>query len=173
MDFTNIFLKPLTNFDWRSFLGVSKYFIIFLDIILVVAFFYSLKKSLELRPDLTLIKRKLKPKESLVDKVVTAKHWEALLKKSEANPPQSFVFAIIEADKFTDNILKKLGYEGEHMADRLARLNDGDVKSLPKLWRVHRVRNDLVHTPDFEINAVDAKEILEVYEKFLKELQVL
>jgi len=173
MDFNNIFLKPLTNFDWRSFLVVTKYFIILLDIVLIAAFFYSLKKSLELKPNLRLIKRKLKPKESLVDKIVTTKSWEALINKSEANPPQSYVFAIIEADKFVDDILKKLGYEGEHMADRLARLNDSDVKSLPKLWRVHRVRNDLVHTPDFEINAVDAKEILEIYEKFLKELGVL
>lgn len=153
--------------------SLVKYLLITLNIFLVVALVYSIKKSLELKPDLTLVKRKIKPKELAVDKKVVAKNWEALMKKSEVAPPQSYVLAIIEADKFVDDILKKLGYEGEHMADRLARLNDSDVKSLPKLWRAHRVRNDLAHTPDFEINSVDAKEILEIYEKFLKELGVL
>ncbi|MDP3975076.1 MAG: hypothetical protein Q8P88_02220, partial [Candidatus Jorgensenbacteria bacterium] len=85
----------------------------------------------------------------------------------------SYVLAIIEADKLVDDALKTSGLQGEHMADRLEKLRVEDYPTLDRLWRAHRVRNELVHTPDFGINEGDAKDVLRVYEKFLKELGAL
>ena len=62
---------------------------------------------------------------------------------------------------------------GEHMADRLERLASRYLKSINKLWQAHRIRNDLVHTPGFVLNPVDAKGVLENYQDFLKEIGII
>ena len=95
------------------------------------------------------------------------------MKKFDANPPQSYTMAIIEADTLIDNILKRVGISGETMADRLNQLDPDEFSILGRLWRVHRVRNALVHSPGFVVSKRDAEEALKIYESFLRELEVL
>jgi len=56
-----------------------------------------------------------------------------------------------------DDILKRMGLPGEHMADRLERIDTGDVKTLDALWAAHRARNNLVHSPGYVMNERDAR----------------
>ena len=144
---------------------------VLLDIALLIGVIIVIPKARKYRPHF------LKPKElkrKLYQKDASAKRrWDAILAKAPKSPPQSFALAIIEADKFVDDVLKRLGFHGEHMADRLERLNTGSIASLDRVWQVHRARNELVHNPDFEIKPHDAEEMLGVYQKFLEELGVL
>ncbi|MEK9194341.1 MAG: hypothetical protein AAB884_00860 [Patescibacteria group bacterium] len=174
-DFFVGLFKWFIGLPWPSIYGFVKAVIITLDVVLFIAFIWVFVKVLEFRPKFLFnpsLAAKKKKKKAVKDPEV-AKRWKSLLEKSISSPPQSFIIAIIEADKFVDDVLKKLGIQGEHMADRLEKLNNHDLRTLDKLWRVHRVRNELVHMPDFKISEVDAREILEVYEAFLKEIEVL
>lgn len=157
---------------WEGLYFFVRGAIIFLDIVLVIAFVWVFILALEYRPKFLFNPEKPSKKKHEKDPKL-AKKWQEILLAAEKNPPHSFILAIIEADKFTDEALKKMGLKGEHMADRLERLNAYDLKTLDKVWRVHRVRNELVHSPDFNISSIDVKEILSVYEKFLKELGIL
>lgn len=162
------------NFPWHTFFMVAKMFIIILDIIIFGLMVYAFKRAWEVRPKLShhLIPR-VRVETIALDTKLLQTRWKTLVLKAHSAPPQSFVLALIEADKFIDDVLKQLGYTGEHMADRLGQINDSDAPSLPKVWRVHKIRNELVHTPDFEINPVDAQEMLDVYAAFLKELKIV
>ncbi|MFH1193130.1 MAG: hypothetical protein V1656_02320 [Candidatus Jorgensenbacteria bacterium] len=168
-------VEAIGEFPWSGFTHGVRSLFIFLDVIVVVAFVVTFFFAAKYRPKFVWKPGRQKRTASPLDakrKAVQAR-WQRILTKAAANPPQSYVFAIIEADKCVDDVLKDLGLRGEHMADRLEQLNASDFKTFEKLWRAHRVRNELVHTPDFGISPADAKEILEIYGKFLKELEVL
>lgn len=172
MDAIGQFFDALFSFPWRKIYETIRAVFIILDVILIAAFIYVFVKSLEYRPKFYRNPKRAKKTFATRDPQLQ-KRWKTLLEKSKSNPPQSYTLAIIEADKFVDDVLKKMGLQGEHMADRLERLGSSDLKTLDRLWRVHRIRNELVHNTDFNISRVDAGEVLEGYEVFLKELEVI
>lgn len=161
----------LSTLPWERFFGVVSGIFIFLDTLLIVAFIGVLPRALEYRPRFSLHPERKRKKTAKNPEVI--KRWQFLRERAFSNPPQSFVWAIIEADKFVDNILIQMKLPGEHMADRLERLNAWELKSLENLWRAHRIRNELVHQPDYNISSRDAEETLRLYEEFLKELEVI
>lgn len=157
---------------WARFLYDVRWVFIFLDLIVVVAFVFLFIKAREFWPPFMRSAEKVSPR-SFLDTQKFGERWGEIMKRAFKAPPQSLVLAIIEADKCVDDALKTLGLSGEHMADRLEQLAADDYPSLDRLWRAHRVRNELVHTPDFGIGSRDAEEVLKIYEKFLKELGAL
>lgn len=164
--------KGIVDAPWARFLYGIRWVFIFLDIMVVVAFILVFIKAREYRPKFSHRYRP-KTKAPLFDTKLFADRFARIMKGAPKAPPQSYVLAIIEADKLVDDALKTSGLQGEHMADRLEKLRVEDYPTLDRLWRAHRVRNELVHTPDFGIDEGDAKDVLKVYEKFLKELGAL
>lgn len=169
----NVFFRVLSDIPWRGLYFAAKYFFIAVDVFLIVAILIVYQKAVKFRPKLG---RKQTPKKGLGIKddamALIKKRWEAILEKMESSPPQSFPLAIVEADALSDSVLKELGFEGEHMADRLDKLNAG-LATLDKIWRAHRLRNEIVHTPGFAISEGDARKAIGYYEAFLKEMGVI
>jgi len=151
---------------------VIKIIFLVLDILLVGIFIYALASSWQFRPKLKAFLKKPKKAPTLKTEMFKD-HWNNILENLNFNTPESRKFAIIAADALVDDVLKHLGYKGEHTADRLAQLNTRDFPSAEKLWRAHRVRNELTHTPGFDISPNQAKSLIEIYESFLKEVGVL
>lgn len=163
----------LRGFPWeRTFWSVRFVFIV-LDILLVVLFIVLFAKSLKFRPKFYFNPEALAKKKKRIKERIWVAHWNHVLEKARKNPPQSLFLGIIEADGLVDNVLKKIGIPGEHMADRLERLAGRDLKSIDRLWRAHKVRNDLAHTPGFTLDPHDAEQILGDYEAFLKEIEAI
>lgn len=98
------------------------------------------------------------------------KYWEQLVRRANTGTPENLRLAILEADALVDYFLKTSGYAGEHMADRLSQLIGSDMKSLEPLWKAHRLRNDIVHTPGYMISPKTAAQALYAYRDFLIEL---
>lgn len=159
-----------SNVQWGMLYTTIKYLVIFLDVILLIAIVFVCMKTIEFRPKLVVEFGKEPKRGKKLDTAVLRVRWENVLKKADSKPPESYVLAIIEADKLVDSILKQLNLPGEHMADRLERLSSNDLKSLDRLWRAHRIRNELVHAPEYNISEFDAKEVLTTYKDFLEEI---
>lgn len=157
---------------WARVLYGVRWVFIFLDLIVVVAFIIVLMKARGYRPVFVRNYKKKEQKPRFNTKMFEER-FGRIMKTATKSPPQSYVLSIIEADKLVDDALKLLGLQGEHLADRLQKLRTEDYPTLDRLWRAHRVRNELVHTPDFGIDTGDAEDVLKVYEKFLKELGAL
>ncbi|MDI6734024.1 MAG: hypothetical protein QMD50_00820 [Patescibacteria group bacterium] len=151
---------------------VSAVIFIVVDIVLVVGIILTVQKIKSLKPDFGSVP-KADFKTPLLKDEKFKKRWEAVLIKAYSAPPNSYVLAIIEADKIMDDILERLGLKGVHTADRLEALASWDLKSIDELWRVHRIRNELVHTPGFNLSLDEAREVLGGYEKFFKEVGVI
>jgi hypothetical protein len=175
--FIGSIFQKFSDFPWENFFYAARTVFIILDVVLFVAFIFVLKKALEYRPDLPASFRRKKGEEGIPQTVFDSdkygKHWEEILRKAFTSPPQSLTLAIVAADNLVGDALREMGLEGEHIADRLEKLDARELKTLNNLWRAHRVRNDLVHTSGFEIKDSEAKEVLEIYASFLKELGAL
>jgi hypothetical protein len=122
------------------------------------------KVSMFETPSVAAVKRKLKK-----DKTILL-HWNNLVARFRTGTPENMRLAIIEADTLVDYFLKQAEYAGETMADRLSNIQPGELKSLERVWKAHRLRNDLVHTPGFSISQQEAHNSLQAFRDFLMEL---
>ncbi len=106
-------------------------------------------------------------------KSATTKRWEEIRNRLTTEDEGHYQLAIIEADKLVDNVLKDRGYEGSSMGERLKQLDQETFPRLEQLWYVHKVRNEIVHSSEYHIALSDAEEILNTYERVLRDLDVL
>lgn len=102
-----------------------------------------------------------------------ASHWAAILSRVKSGTQDAMKYSILEADSLVDHFLKKIGFTGEHMADRLVHIVADNVPSLDRVWRAHRLRNELAHTPGMTVTVDQTKEALTAYRDFLIELGAL
>ncbi len=101
------------------------------------------------------------------------KKWQTVLDKLESAEKDSYKMAIIEADKIFDDIIKRIGYKGDDMGERLKQINSAQIANIDEIWQAHKLRNQLVHEPGFQINQSQAKRSIEIYQRAIKDLGAL
>ena len=163
-----------------GYISTAYYFIrlgfIIVDILLAFGFIYAFIRAWHYHPnfkghhDAAGWHGKRMP---TIRDVVLRERWQSTEKKFALGTPESARLAIIEADALVDTALKGMQIPGEHLADRLSNLDQSEIKSMNRVWRAHRLRNDLVHTPGFAVSPSDAQQAMNDYEAFLKEMDVI
>lgn len=99
--------------------------------------------------------------------------WQMVLSRAEEDNELAWKFAVIEADKLVDKVLKNMAMPGETMGERMQSIRPGQFASLDDLWKAHKVRNSLVHEPDYRLSQPEAQNVLRRFEMFLKETGAL
>ena len=104
----------------------------------------------------------------------TSKGWTKILKRFKSGLESEYKLAIIESDAMLDNVLKRMGYgAGETLGERLEHIEEDDLPGIEEIQGIHKIRNDIVHDPDYKLNLETARGILAVYEKALKNLNAI
>ena len=148
------------------------YLFFVLDVVVFFGFLFTLSKALKFRPHFTYFNWPSKKTLTLRDTVLKER-WEAIAGKINLRSAESMKVAVIEADKMADDILKRLGLKGQHMADRLSQMDQDDYRTPKRLWNAHRFRNNLVHSPDFAFAPEKIQKVIEDYRAFFKEVGIL
>lgn len=99
--------------------------------------------------------------------------WQQVERRMAVGDEAHVKLAVIEADKILDEILKMAGLTGETMADRLKKLTPAQLSNIENVWRVHKIRNRIVHEPDYHLAPADAASAVEIYRVALKELGLI
>lgn len=102
-----------------------------------------------------------------------SKEWKAVLKKLETGDESNLKLAVIEADKILDNILKKINYPGDNMGERLKHITPAQIANIEAVWQAHKIRNNIVHDPDFRLTRSDAENAVKIYQRALEDLMAL
>ena len=101
---------------------------------------------------------------------VMAHRWDNAQKRIESSNPSDWNQAIMDCDIILDDLLTKLGYQGQSIGDKLKRVNPGDMKSLNEAWEAHKVRNQIAHEgSNFTLNHIEAKRVIHMYRKVFEE----
>ncbi len=96
--------------------------------------------------------------------------WEEILRHVDSAKEAEWKFAIIEADKLVDDLLKSAGYLGDTMGERLMSIEKGQMANLDGLWEAHKIRNKLVHDVNYFLRQAEARKAIQLYENILREL---
>ncbi len=99
--------------------------------------------------------------------------WDEIEKHINSTREAEWKFAVIEADKLIDEILKEASFPGDTMGDRLMNIQPGQLTTLQGLWEAHKIRNRLVHDTNYFLRYTEAKRAVGLYEKTLEELEAL
>ncbi len=101
------------------------------------------------------------------------KQWTKTKGRLETGLESEYKLAVIEADSTLDEVLKKMGYLGETLGERLEKINVAVLPSIEEVRDTHKIRNNIVHDPDYRINSDEAKKSISIYEKALTDLGAL
>lgn len=99
--------------------------------------------------------------------------WGNIVKRLESGDEANHKLAVIEADKLLDTVLKKLTIPGSTMGERLKSIPVSQLPSIDNVWKVHKLRNHLVHTSEFVLTDNKAKQAIDIYKQAFIELRVL
>lgn len=110
---------------------------------------------------------KIKDKEKMVKK------WKDITGKAVSHIESDRKMAVIEADKLIDELIKRIGFKGKDMGERLKQINVNQISNINDIWQAHKIRNNLVHDAYFKLTENDTNYVVRVYENTLKELDIL
>lgn len=82
---------------------------------------------------------------------------------------RSYVIAVMEADKLLDRALRELDIPGQTMGERMKKI-DQKFSEANHVWYAHKIRNQLAHEQDYEINYNTASRALSAFRQALKDL---
>jgi len=91
-----------------------------------------------------------------------------------SDSPNDWKLAIIEADIVLDEALKKAGYAGVSLGERLKSIAPSKLNYLDDAWQAHKVRNQIAHGgSDFVLTRRLAEDTIKQYKRVFSELGIL
>ena len=98
------------------------------------------------------------------------KHWLELL--TRVKTPEGMVLSVIDADKLLDHALRRRGFKGKTMGERLVSAQKS-LTNNDAVWYAHKLRNRLVHEPEARLKEREAKAALAGIRQGLQDLGAL
>lgn len=99
------------------------------------------------------------------------KIWLKTKARLDTGLESEYKLAVIEADNMMDDILKRMGYGGETLGERLTKLTAATLSNIEQIKETHKMRNNIVHDPDYRLSSDEAKKFMAVYERAFRDLQ--
>jgi RNAse (barnase) inhibitor barstar len=99
--------------------------------------------------------------------------WREILNLLEKNEESGWRHAVIEADKFFDDIMRRLGYSGNNFGERLKQVHATEVTNLDAIWDAHRIRNSISHDIEFKLSQDEARRAVGAYEQAMRDFEVI
>jgi hypothetical protein len=100
--------------------------------------------------------------------------WETVLHHRDSDNLSDWKLAIIDADTILDELVERMGYQGENLGERLKMVEPSDFLTLQDAWDAHKVRNQIAHEGSaFNLNKREVIRIIQLYENIFKEFKYI
>ncbi len=106
-------------------------------------------------------------------KKITKKQWLSVEGHLSGHSSRDWKIAVLEADRIVEDILSKVGFAGENFRERIENVHPDSLEKREELLRAHSVRNAIIRDPDYVLGKEDAREMVQIYEEFLKDWDAL
>lgn len=104
---------------------------------------------------------------------IYAPKWAKIKKRLESKIEAEVKLAILEADNLLDDLLKREGYSGQTLEEKLEKLTKEILPNIEELKEAIKVKKAIVEDPSFKLDFEEASKVISIYEKALKDLQAL
>ena len=99
--------------------------------------------------------------------------WNKITKRLSTGLESESKMAIVEADDLLDASLRRMGFAGQTLEEKLSKLTSATVGNLDDVYAAHKIRNNIVHNPDYRLSQDEAKVTMDAYQKAFNSLQIL
>lgn len=103
----------------------------------------------------------------------SVKAWNQIKKRLKIGDQTNLKLAIIESDKILDEILKRAGFLGKDMDERLAQITSAQISNIKEATEAHKLKQRLFSEPDFPLTQEEADVAVKIYEETFKELKLI
>lgn len=164
---------PYLETAWWEFyfwLRVVAYLLSAIFLVLVVFYWYRRKILIKSEDEkYSLAKSSEKEGEAL-----GAEKWQKILEEVDSINPNDWKSAIIDADSILDEMISRMGYQGENLGERLKSVERSDFETLNDAWEAHKVRNKIAHSQsDFVLNQEEARRAVLLYKRVFEEFHYI
>ena len=101
------------------------------------------------------------------------KIWDKIEERIKTNSLAQYKVAILEADSLVDEILLKIGYQGDNMGERLENVDSKQIDEFDELKKAHQVRNKIIYDKNFVVNKEKAEKTIRPYRDFLENFEII
>jgi len=159
--------------ELQSALFPLKIIFIFLSLFFLFAVFYFLTHTEYIGWKVSFgIKNVLFPK--AVSSRKLARKWKKIKRDLEKGEFESqWKISLIEGLNLFDKQLEKIGYSGKNLLEKINKVSPEDVSNLEEVVKAERICEDVVRDPDYHLTKEQAQEVIDAFEKTLRDLQVL
>lgn len=146
---------------------------IIITIFFVYVIFYSYRKLKDAKDEEERKFKALTLKQNDIDGAhdpVLRQKWLKIEAHINSLTPSDWRLAVIEADIMLNDILEKLGYQGDSIGEKLKGIKREDFLTLDLAWEAHKIRNVIAHKgSEFQMDEREAKRVIGLYRKVFEE----
>lgn len=154
--------------DEYNFIGNIKLIAFIVSTVAGLLFTIYVLRLMQLKKNKVNLVKTIHPPAPATSGAVAAR-WGEITRHITSVREAEWKFAIIEADKLVDDLLKTAGFPGETMGDRLISA-EGKLQTLNLLWEAHKIRNRLAHDTNYFLRHAEASRAINNFEAAIKEL---
>lgn len=152
----------------------SIFYVIFIAIFILIIstiffLYYNYKLSLLLNEE----HAKAEKEQLEVENYFKNERWQRILDHTGSDHPNDWKIAIMESDMILEEMLEKMGYVGDTIADKLKQVEKCDFKTLDNAWKAHKTRNRIAHDSGFVLNKRKTAEVIKMYQSVFEEFQFI
>ncbi len=98
------------------------------------------------------------------------KKWKKIEDNMSSQNEQDWRIAIVDADIILEEMLDRMGYVGEGVAEKLKQVEKADFSTLQNAWEGHKLRNRIAHEgSNFHLSRTEAEIAVENFKKVFEE----
>ncbi|MDD3735523.1 MAG: hypothetical protein PHO31_03590 [Candidatus Pacebacteria bacterium] len=101
------------------------------------------------------------------------KKWNKIVKRIESKNPDNWKIAVLESGELVNEIIKKMGYEGENFLERLEGIGAEIVPNIEGLKKAAKVYLNIIDDPDYNVSHQVASDAVEEFKIFLTHFEYL
>lgn len=100
--------------------------------------------------------------------------WVKVMEHAGSENPNDWRVAIMEADILLDEVITRIGYQGDTLGEKLKQVAKGDMATLDSAWEAHKIRNQIAHEGgDYILTKREAKRVIDLYKSVFCEFKVI
>jgi hypothetical protein len=165
-------IHAVNGSDMSFVIMIFKNILGFITFLFIIGLGYVIVRINELYKEIKKKSTFVEP--TYVPQTIINERWEVVLHHVASANPSDWRIAIIEADNILDDMVKRMGYEGQDLGERLRAVEPSDFLSIQSAWEAHKVRNKIAHEGlGFTVTQREARRIIGLYEQVFREFEYI
>lgn len=158
---------------WPYLYGAVKYFMVGMTILFVIGIILILMRvegGFKIRIKEAIEEAKETGK---LPKTKTQNKWETISSKIESEDVDDYKKAVVLAEELFSNVLKAANFSGENLEKKLNKIPDNQLEFKEDIIWAYKLKEKILSDEDFTVDHEEAKRAVYIFQRVLKEMNVL